>query len=807
MKRIICESCKNAFLEKKGDLLVCPGCGAEFPAAQENTLLGVQYYREGDVAKAADFFMKGIVADGSDYRALFYKALCDAKTEEGSLGDTYDKLLNAFADVPDGELAAFLTLADDECRALETAAAEGHVRAFEDADADGVKAGVEAILALQAGADGFRKSLTEHVGGRDVPLTVNFPASYLVSPALAQEVADTKFGKIKSSIEDHTVFTGILANDIKNLEIYYRCVVMFFEKSKDKYDFLMQNAENFVTLDTLLADGGYSTLTGTSATSEKLKKAAYGFFEESLREHDEDKGPAVVVAPPEEPEEPEEDDEEEEEEEEEDDEDEEPDEEEAVTEDEDTADAAETVAAVEAGEISAESDAGTDDAGETEPEESGEEAASGQSAESGEEPAGESADQDAVETAVEGAQSESDGGESEETAPPDETVEDGEEQDAGDDAQGGVDGGESAVDGGEGGESSQETAADGVSEDAPEEPTTMRKPKQKKKAPKVILLLLLLVLLAIVGWKYGPMLVGQIRYNSAAKLMEEQKYTEAQAAFAALGDFSDSAQKAKECEEKQNADTYEKAAALEKEEKFDEARALYAALGEYSDSATRVQACDYGKAKALLKQQKFDEAADLFKTSAYGDWENMVKECAYQQALALAEQKKYDEAVAALTELGKYSDAAEQLKAVKFAYVKEHLDKKDKKTVQYLTELAKAKYQNAADLRDELLGSPIVMAVNTDEGDYSTNETNFSSDSSVYCHATVNDEAYWGKTLTLEFVTAYGFTSPIATVQTVSESNKTLVIRYPATNLSNYTVTFNLLDEDGTTIATATANF
>ena len=44
------------------------------------------------------------------------------------------------------------------------------------------------------------------------------------------------------------------SNDIKNLEIYYRCIVMFFERNRQKYDFLLASAEKFTELAKLLAE-------------------------------------------------------------------------------------------------------------------------------------------------------------------------------------------------------------------------------------------------------------------------------------------------------------------------------------------------------------------------------------------------------------------------------------------------------------------------------------------------------------------------------------------------------------------------
>ena len=76
---------------------------------------------------------------------------------------------------------------------------------------------------------------------------------------------------------------------------------MFFEKSKAKYDFLMENAKKLAYLNGALESGKYVNVASPAAAAEKLKAAAYVFFEESLKEYDDENAdaPAVVLTLPE----------------------------------------------------------------------------------------------------------------------------------------------------------------------------------------------------------------------------------------------------------------------------------------------------------------------------------------------------------------------------------------------------------------------------------------------------------------------------------------------------------------------------
>ena len=138
-------------------------------------------------------------------------------------------------------------------------------------------------------------------------------------------------------------------------------------------------------------------------------------------------------------------------------------------------------------------------------------------------------------------------------------------------------------------------------------------------------------------------------YKSAVALLDAGKYDEASAAFAALGDYQDSAAQMNEC-------AYRKAAALANAGSYDEARQAFIALGEYKDSADMAARM---KADALYDAGDYAGAYDVYAT--LGEAYQTHKED-YASMYAAAKQNltdgNYDEASAEFAVLGNYSDSA-----------------------------------------------------------------------------------------------------------------------------------------------------
>ena len=343
-------------------------------------------------------------------------------------------------------------------------------------------------------------------------------------------------------------------------------------------------------------------------------------------------------------------------------------------------------------------------------------------------------------------------------------------------------------------ESPVETAAD---ESAEEYKTTLKPKKKKKHIGLIIFIVAVLAVLAFLGCKYVPGMISESKYKAAATLLEDKKFSDAEQAFLALGEYKDSHDKALECK-------YMRADALQQEDEYSAAAEIFASLGEYKDAVTRVLSCKYETAVKTLNDGNFDDAARLFEEiKDYGNSADMIKECSYKKALSLTENKKYTDAVEILSSLKDYSDAPEKLNEAKYLYVTGHLSKDDKTTVSYINELAKAKYRNSQDLKTKLLGAEdantLKLAVNTSEDDLSTALTTASHTEQLYFHI-IGGSDYYGKNITLSFTTQYGFTQTSTVVLSKDESDSFMT--YPSSSTKNYTVVFTATAEDGTVLGT-----
>ncbi len=809
MIRIICAECKNAYLQNKDGNLVCPSCEATYPQEKENLLLGVQYYNEENYAEADNCLMKYIVKNSLEPLSIFYKALCDGRNfdeDTVSLQDTYKKILNVFEDVSDDDYPRFIALANDEMLKIEKLLSESHVRLFADADAEKIKKEVEIILNIQNEAKAFRTALSALVADYNErsprKISAKFADCFFVESDIAAEVGDIKYHKICDNVASHTVFTGILTNDIKNLEIYLRCIVMFFQKSYDKYKFLLEQSEKFTKLNESLELGQYNTIKGTGAVADKLKSISYEFLQESYKEHFDEQiemqTETVVVIEPEVIEEPE-----------------------IVEEPETTEEIAQAEALVEeaavAEEISEEAEVVSE---ETETDEATSEENSVEVIEENivtdndiieieveeatqEEP---EADIEDISSTVEVDEVKTE--EIEEAEPvieenavieiPVETAEETETEaaeiaeEANDEAVVEIE--EVSL------ENCEKIELDEAVINGDDQKDAIIDPKKKKGHKTLVLVLLLIVLAGLfAGYKYGPDLINGYNYDKAVALAEEGNYSEAITAFKDLGDYSDSQAKATECE-------YNHALKLEEDGKYAEAKLVFEALGDYADSKTRVQACAYSEAKDALENNNFEVASKLFTDLGdYGDSKDMVKECSYRQALSLMENKEYKSAIEILTTIRKYSDSKDKILEAKYMYVTDNFDKKDKTTVKYLNELTTENFRNSAELRKELLGSAEVTStdvkafVNYSSTDLETSLTQLDNTKPIYFHVVVGDKALYGQTLTLKYTTAFGYTQRKNV--TLSESDNVAVMSYPSTQHKNYTVEFELLDSTDKKIA------
>ncbi len=844
MIRIICPDCKNAYLQKAEVDFTCPGCNATFPESEENFLAGAQYYHEGDFAAAGDCLMKYIVKNGAEPRAIFYKTLCDAQNfdeDTSSLKDLYVKILESLMEISDNDFVRYLVMANDEVLKIEKAVTQLHLELFADADAEKIKKEVSAIIKLQDEAKVYRNKLNEFANSYNERATnkisVKLSTCFFVDPVAATEVGIKKFEKIVESINSHTVFTGILSNDIKNLEIYYRCIVMFFEKNRRKYEFLMSSAEKFSHIAKLLEDGRYAAIKGVPTICEKLKAAGYDFFQESLRDHDdefEQQTETVVVLVAETVEVPaetlevvaEETSEEQE-----------TTPESTEFEDvysstiEETAEAEEvTEAEVSEVENTTETevteDVITEDDAVIEVAEVVEETEAKQEIAEVEETTETEVTEDVttedtvieiVETTEEVAEEETEKPtEVEEVSEVEETTENVAETVEVEDVSEVEEAPEQETDeeqtallktiaenGNVTEDHTPETTEEvpQTTEETPEEESQTPKNRKHKTsfAPIVAVVVVLLAIIGLVAIKVVPAKLNESNYAKAAVLFNEKNYEQAAVLYEKLGDYEDS-------EDKYLLARYNQAGALETEKKYDEAKEIYVSLGNYEDSAGKVNSCIYNSALVSLENGKYDEAITVFNAlDGYADSDRMIDECNYQKAIKLIETKNFDKAIEILETLKEHPDSENKILEAKYAYVTENLNAENETTLSYLKDLAQAKYKDSGDLRNKLLGTStvlgegIVTCINYSETDTTENLDEVDSSKGFYFHVTVTDKALFTKKLTLEYTTSAGYGFPEKSF-VLTEDDNTYTLSYPTDPGANYSITFSVLSDDNTTL-------
>ena len=178
-------------------------------------------------------------------------------------------------------------------------------------------------------------------------------------------------------------------------------------------------------------------------------------------------------------------------------------------------------------------------------------------------------------------------------------------------------------------------------EKAPEKRAPQKKQgTAKKKAPRKWLLPIACILLicGIFGVKQAAEASRASKYRSAQQMMDRGLYFLAEGAFEALGDYSDSAEKAQEAgrllEQSRKEQSYQDAQALMDGRDYSAAAEAFEALGDYADSASKVQEAhrlqameaDYQAAQALMDDGKYMQAMWAFKALDYLDSQEKTQE-------------------------------------------------------------------------------------------------------------------------------------------------------------------------------------
>lgn len=180
--------------------------------------------------------------------------------------------------------------------------------------------------------------------------------------------------------------------------------------------------------------------------------------------------------------------------------------------------------------------------------------------------------------------------------------------------------------------------------------------RRRRRRRRIIAAVLCVALLA--GAAYGVVghLLPHLRYQSAAEIMAQGNWAEAEAAFLAMEDYRDAPQQAIACRYQAARASMDGA----NEATLEAARATFAELGaDYEDCSALILETDYRRAGIMLTQGRLDEASALYTAlGAYRDSAAMVKRCAYLNAERLLVLRDYEAAREAYLALGDYEDSA-----------------------------------------------------------------------------------------------------------------------------------------------------
>ena len=227
-------------------------------------------------------------------------------------------------------------------------------------------------------------------------------------------------------------------------------------------------------------------------------------------------------------------------------------------------------------------------------------------------------------------------------------------------------------------------------------------PKKKQKKPVIyhVMVSLIAVALILACCGIGVVIFSYVEqraeaakteqaYQAALALMEEENYSDAADAFAALGDYGDSVAKEQEARQalelRGKEDAYQAALTLMEEENYAGAADAFAALGDYSDSAAKEQEArqmqetveSYQAAQALMEEENYTSAANAF--AALGNYSDSAQKAqearqmqetveSYQAAQALMDDGKYMQAMWAFSDLN-YRDSQEKMQEARDCFI------------------------------------------------------------------------------------------------------------------------------------------
>ena len=217
----------------------------------------------------------------------------------------------------------------------------------------------------------------------------------------------------------------------------------------------------------------------------------------------------------------------------------------------------------------------------------------------------------------------------------------------------------------------EEAAARAAEEEQKRNEIRQEKNRKRKKIIFITtpFIVIAIVIAALFPGTIKPAIDNARAYKSAEKLLEEDSFDEAKAAFEALGEYKDSAEKAKQA-------VYEKAEVFYSEGDYSQAIKTWNSISDYSDSENRSKAAkdewdesEYQKALSLIDEKMYLKAANILSgISGYKDSKDKYTECKYQLAVQAIDVKEYKTAIDNLVSIISYKDSSELYKQVSYYY-------------------------------------------------------------------------------------------------------------------------------------------
>lgn len=245
----------------------------------------------------------------------------------------------------------------------------------------------------------------------------------------------------------------------------------------------------------------------------------------------------------------------------------------------------------------------------------------------------------------------------------------------------------------------------------------------------ILLCAILLIAPPIYLYHSDDTLAKEFRYNRAITLMNQGKYEKAEDLFASLknvisdGSYKDSYDLYWQCSKKdyQQQQAYKTALGYIEEGNYTQAEAAFLALGQYEDSAERAERCTkiieeaYSKVLVKMNNEHYAAAREILLTiQGYQDTAELLLICEnkiadekygeqYEQAVTHMDAGRYSEAITLFMETKAYRDSEQKAVEAAVAMFENGTPEDSIEAYTLLGTLGRKEFSNASVLMEELL--------------------------------------------------------------------------------------------------------